>query len=42
MGYYVRVLSTSSDGVPFSALESTIEKNKFYAAISAEDGEHSD
>lgn len=38
MGCYVRVLSTSADCVPLSALQSTLEKNKLRATISADDG----
>src|SRR5262245_46181121 len=37
MGYYVRVLSTSTDCVPLSALRSTLEENELQAAISSED-----
>jgi hypothetical protein len=38
MGYYVRVLSTSSDCIPLSVLQSTIEKNKLRAMLSSDEG----
>ena len=37
MSYYVRVLSTSSQCVPLSALQSALEKEKLDASISADD-----
>ena len=38
MGYYVRVLSTSADCVSLSALQSTLEKEKLRATLSADAG----
>jgi hypothetical protein len=42
MGYYVRVLCTSPDCISLSALQSTLQKNKLRATISAEDGASDD
>src|SRR3954463_6044968 len=38
MAYYVRVLSTSPDCIPLSALQSSLEENKVRATISTEEG----
>ena len=38
MGYYVRVLSTSTDCVPLSALQAALEKERQQAILSVEDG----
>jgi len=42
MGYYIRVLSTSSKCIPVSYLQSAIEKDKLRATISVEDGTSDD
>ena len=42
MGYYVRVLSTSSDCIPLSALQSALAKNKLRATLSADEGASND
>ena len=42
MGYYVRVLSTSSDCIPLSVLQSTLEKDKLRATLSTDDGASDD
>jgi hypothetical protein len=39
MGYYVRVLSTSDDCIPVSAIQSTLEKNEFQAIITMDESE---
>ena len=38
MGYYVRVLSTSSGCIPLSVLQSTLETNKLRATLSTDEG----
>ncbi len=42
MGYYVRVLSTSADCVPLSALQATLANHKLRATLSADEGETDD
>jgi hypothetical protein len=37
MGYYVRVLSTSSDCIPLSVLQSTLEKENLRASLSTDE-----
>src|ERR1700740_387488 len=38
MGYYIRVLSTSSACIPFSTMQSALEKAEFRASLTLEDG----
>ena len=42
MGYYVRVLSTSSDCIPLSALQSALAKSKLRATLSADESASND
>lgn len=42
MGYYIRVLSTSPKCIPFSVMQTALEKTKFTASLALEDGTSDD